>query len=144
MEAVEASCTAEGENPFGRVSDGYLILRGVVLEATLLPLATTRDESMDPWEFTFLIRLLADFDGIETCFGSDCTDLEEFYFSAPPVSLLIFSYDTDTDGTTEIFMLVLRKLDREELVYERLGTAYIRDKPANCFDSANPSTIKII
>jgi hypothetical protein len=122
LEIIEAVCNPETKNPFGRVSSGCLTVRGSVLEATLLPLVSSKGQYSPQDLYTQHILLRGQQTVVDEymTFYLDSTVVEESYLSAQTVLLLSCSW---REGSDESFMLVLRKLPDKEATYQRIGAA---------------------
>jgi hypothetical protein len=154
LKIIEASCTPTG-NPFGRVSDGHLIISGVVLEATLLPLAvsTANLESHEP-QISYENSVCHPTRNL--CWGTfypDYTAFQSCYLSPQSISLLVAGRDAWTEfdhhGTIvdqRAVMFVLKKCPREETVFERIGWAeYKGQRPFDGYNGAlKRRVVKII
>ncbi|PVH76504.1 HET-domain-containing protein [Cadophora sp. DSE1049] len=140
LELVDASCTPEGENVYGRILHGHLVLRGVVVETNLRPLAESRVNYEAQWHYDRHIESPAGGGLKQGRFFLDCTAIDDTYLSTQPILLLILSYGI---STLDVFALVLRRVEVDEVVYERIGVAEFRNVPGEYLDSMAPRVIKI-
>ena len=141
LELVEASCTPEGENLFGRVSFGSLVLRGVVIETHMRLSVRSTDSHQHEHRYDHSIGLQADCELGRGCILLDCTPFDDIYISAQPVVLLILSYGRPS---LDVLALVLRRVDGDEVLYERIGVADFENVPVGYFDSIQPRMIRIV
>jgi hypothetical protein len=90
LEIIKAACSLETKNLFGRVSSGYLAIRGAVLKATLLPLVSSKVQYLPQGWYRQHILL----PGQQTVkdeyltFYPDSSEFEESYLSSQAVLLL--------------------------------------------------------
>lgn len=142
LKIVKASIKAEGRNPFGQVSDAILIISGMVLEATLLPLAMHHGY-IPQWSYTGLIRLQTGNNNITNTFVPDCTVSDDYYFSTQSVLLLICSLSSKL-LLLQTQTMVLRRVEREDIVYERIGVAHFQHRRKDRFEFAETRAVTII
>jgi Heterokaryon incompatibility protein (HET) len=154
LEIIEAVCTPRGD-PFGQVSDGFLVISGVLLEAALLPLVEP-DVNADTYELQITHKYSINHPTRRICWGTyhpDHTEFQSCYRTQQTIWLLIFGRDmwsiSSYDGTImdmRAVMLVLKKCPGQENSYKRIGWAeYDGQKPfEGCTEDWKPSTIRFI
>ncbi|KAG4413989.1 hypothetical protein IFR04_012856 [Cadophora malorum] len=141
LELVDVSCMPEGENLFGRVSFGYLVLRGVVTETSVRLSARPQDNYQAESRYDHSVELQAVCELGQGCIFLDCTPFDDICFSAQPAVLLILSYERPS---LDVFALVLRRVGGHEVLYERIGVADFENVCEEYFDSMERRVIKII
>jgi len=141
LELVDVSCMPEGENLFGRVSFGYLVLLGVVIETSVRLSARSQDNYQAEPRYDHSVGLQAVCELGQGCIFLDCTPFDDICFSAQPAVLLILSYERPS---LDVFALVLRRVGGHEVLYERIGVADFENVSEEFSDSLERRVIKII
>lgn len=148
LEVLEAFCVPAGENVYGRISHGHLILRGVALETKLPPLVKSSDNFEFQCSYAHQIEPLADGGLSNGRWYLDCTSFDDAYLSAQSVLLLIMSPGRPSLNGLALgdngFALILRKVKSDETVYERIGAAGFENVAADYFDNIETRVVEII
>lgn len=141
---MDVQCTVPGLNPYGKVSNGYLVLRGRLAYLTVAchtpqdcwAYTIFKDEGEDSEPMTVDCQLIHNSGVIRRAHHGEAIKLEKFNAEVPCVPMQKMVQDDSVD----LFVLVLQKV--EGGVYVRVGCAVLDDD--EWFQGVREVTIRVI